>query len=545
MLLASAPNLFKYQSGRVVALGRVMLASLILLSIWMDPTHPAVAATPSYLLLISYVIVALALTAATWRNWWLDARLAMPAHLMDMAVFMAIVFSTNIYTSPFFVFFLLPLLAAAIRWGWRATALTATGLILLYLAAGLLVGASEAFEMQRFIIRSGNLLFLSALLIWFGIHQRFTHLFSQVDELPAGAALDGQPLVEGLRIAMNAAEAGSGALLVRADPQSDYEGVCSTGAAIRPVSAEESLITHAGVGQLLFDLRTDHALGERARGRFRFLRASDVLAAGELAELGAAEGLIAEVHSGTRRGWLVLWDMAELSTDYLVSGSELGRAVGAILDRAALLDAIEEGAAARTRLSLARDVHDSVVQFLAGASFRVEAAMRASRSGMTIDRDLENLKRLLIDEQGEIRSFVSALRGDRKLELADAVEELRALAKRLSQQWAVDCKIDAAPDRAAIPIRLQLDLQHLLREAVANAVRHGRADRVDIGIGVDDGQLRLEVKDNGSGFSLASAAVQPWSLKERVDRAQGSLDLSSEAGCTNVTIRLPLTGGTA
>ncbi|HEX5237364.1 MAG TPA: ATP-binding protein [Sphingomicrobium sp.] len=543
MLLASAPNLFKYQSGRVVALGRVMLASLFLVSIWLDRTQSGAAAQRSYILLLVYITFALALALATWRNWWLDARLALPAHFVDMAVFMGIVFSTNIYTSPFFVFFLLPLLAAAIRWGWRATALTAAGLILLYLGAGLLVGGGEAFEAQRFIIRSGNLMFLSALLIWFGIHQRFTQLFFHVDELHNGLPVEADLLVQTLRISMKAAEAGSGALLLRADSDLDYEGPCMRNGVPGCGSVEQPLISQAALGQLLFNLPGNRALADHARGRFRFCKASDVIAADDLSELGAAEGLIAEVRSGTRQGWLVLWDMAELSTDYLLVGRELGQAVGAVLDRAALLVAIEEGAAARTRLSLARDVHDSVVQFLAGASFRVEAVMRASRSGMKIDRDLEELKRLLVNEQGEIRGFISALRRDRKLELADAVEELRALAKRLSQQWAVDCRVGATADSAAIPIRLQLDVQHLLREAVANAVRHGQADRVDIGIGVDQGQLRLEVRDNGSGFSPASAAVQPWSLKERVERAQGSLDVSSEAGQTNLTIRLPLTGG--
>ena len=58
-----------------------------------------------------------------------------PVHFVDMAVFTAIVFSTNGYTSPFFLFFILPLLSAAIRWGWRETALTATALILFYLVA--------------------------------------------------------------------------------------------------------------------------------------------------------------------------------------------------------------------------------------------------------------------------------------------------------------------------------------------------------------------------------------------------------------------------
>jgi hypothetical protein len=97
----------------------VILATLFLLSIWLDQSQPANAPAQTYLLLLVYVLFAVAIAALTWRNWWLDARLAGPTHVIDMAVFTAIVFSTNGYTSPFFLFFILPLLAGAIRWGWR------------------------------------------------------------------------------------------------------------------------------------------------------------------------------------------------------------------------------------------------------------------------------------------------------------------------------------------------------------------------------------------------------------------------------------------
>jgi len=86
----------------VIALGRVMLAALFLISIWLDQSQPAQSPERTYALLLFYVLYALAITALTWRNWWLDARLAAPAHIIDMAVFTAIVFSTNGYTSPFF-----------------------------------------------------------------------------------------------------------------------------------------------------------------------------------------------------------------------------------------------------------------------------------------------------------------------------------------------------------------------------------------------------------------------------------------------------------
>lgn len=535
--------MFKYQRGRVIALGRVMLALLFLLSIGTDRSQPMQAPEQINTLLI-YVLFALTLTAVTWRNWWLDARLAAPTHVFDMLIFTAIVFSTNAYTSPFFLFFILPLLSAAIRWGWRETALTATVLILLYLAAGVFVAGSQAFEMQRFIVRSGHLLILSAVLIWFGVHQQFTRLFFGVDELDQRFGRDEDPIPQALELTMRAARAHSGALLIGSSEQ-HFTGVRIAGGKVRAAKVDRPLIREP-LSEVIFDVGKNHALCRRKEGWYRFVTPSKVLDCEAVREIGANEGVVTEVRTGTRRGWLVLWGIADLSVDFLELGAELGRAAGVVLDRNALLSAIEEGAAVRTRLSLARDVHDSVVQFLAGAAFRVEAMMRGSRSGKQVESDLKELKRLLIEEQGEIRAFISALRRDRELELAEAVEELKALARRLGQQWSVDCRVEASNDDASIPIRLQLDLQQLLREAVANAVRHGGASRIDVDVGVEEDLLRLRVKDNGSGFGPANGSpVEPWSLKERVDRAHGSLALKSEPGSTNILITLPLTGAAA
>ena len=529
----------------MIALGRIMLSALFLLSIWLDQSQPAQAPEQTYALLLFYVLSSIALAVMCWRNWWLDARLAAPAHLLDMAVFTGIIFSTNGYTSPFFLFFILPLLSAAIRWGWRETMLTATALVLLYLAGGLLVAGSYAFELQRFIVRSGHLVILSAVLIWFGIHQQFTRLFFDVDEMEQESGSDEDPHLEALSLAMNGSQARSGALVMSSADGSRFSGVAASHGNAGPVSIASPM--KADIAVLLFKAAKDRSLCRRSDGWYRFSKASRLVDCDSLRELGAAEGMIAEVRTGNQKGWLILWDIRDLSVDFLKLGNELGRAAASILEREGLLFAIQERTAATTRLSLARDVHDSLVQFLAGATFRVEAMARRSHAGEKIGTDLQELKRLLIEEQGEIRAFVSALRRDRELELSEAVEELKTLGRRLSQQWSVECRVDATNDDASIPIRLQLDLQQLLREAVANAVRHGQASRIDVGVGVDEDQLRMEVKDNGSGFLSVNGAspVEPWSLKERVDRAHGSLSLHSRPGCTNVVITLPLTGAAA
>ena len=112
-------DVLKHRSGRVIALARAVLAAVFLFAIWVDPAQPAQAVATTYTVLVFYVIAAGALAALTWRNWWLDARLAAPMQVIDIVVFTLLVVTSDGYTSPFFVFFVFLIVSAAIRWGWR------------------------------------------------------------------------------------------------------------------------------------------------------------------------------------------------------------------------------------------------------------------------------------------------------------------------------------------------------------------------------------------------------------------------------------------
>jgi len=543
--LTTLRSLFKFHSGRVIALGRVMLAITIVLIAMFGRGQPE--PTQTYPFLVAYVAGAVLIAVVTWKNWWLDARLATVTHGVDMAVFTGLAFSSTGAGSPFILFFILPLLSAAVRWSWRETALTATVLIVLFMIGGFLLSGSEGFVLQRFVLRGANLLILTLLLIWFGIHQRFARTFFRVEDFEAVIRDGDNPLARSLAFAMRASQAASGVLIVGASGEEPSDGFIVTGGQGRNFTAERPLVRdHRGkpAVALLFDIDLNRALTRPPEGRFRFLPAAAAIDLEEARNFGLAAGVLAEFATATHHGWIVLWDVPDLSTDFLDFVRELARSVGALLERYALLDAIEAAAAVRGRLSLARDVHDSIVQFLAGSAFRIEAIKRSAQSGADVDADLDELKRLFVEEQGEIRGYVMALRQHRDLDLAEAVAELRALADRLGSQWSVDCQVHAAGDEVPIPIRLQLDLQQLLREAVANAVRHGGADRIDVDLSVAGGQVQLSVIDNGSGFAVADggAAAEPWSLKERVERAHGSLRLNSVPGSTNLLISLPLRG---
>ena len=54
--------------GQVIALSRLVLASVFLLAIYLDPSQPSAAPSETYVVLALYVVIALALVVTTWRN---------------------------------------------------------------------------------------------------------------------------------------------------------------------------------------------------------------------------------------------------------------------------------------------------------------------------------------------------------------------------------------------------------------------------------------------------------------------------------------------
>lgn len=532
-------DVLKHRSGRVIALARAALAAVFLFAIWIDPSQPATAASETYAVLATYALAAAVVAAVTWDNWWLDARLAAPMHVVDILAFTLLVLTSDGYTSPFFVFFVFLILTAAIRWGWRETALTAVPVTLLYVAAGLAAGteAGEIFDLQRFVIRAGNLVVLSGVLIWFGINHGFSGIRSLKDDLLRDVSPGESPLESAIEGGAAVAGATSALLLWRRRESEHWLAIQWQDDRFT-TTALPARAPRIAAAPVLFDIERGRAICRRPSRRIRFRSARSLIDAEAAREYGIGEGLAVPIRTAAGEGVLLLGAIPSLCTDHLDFGETLGRALAAHIQRHALLAAVEGAAIARARLSLARDLHDSIVQFLAGATFRIEAISRALRAGDQPERELKDLKRLLLQEQQELRSAIGALKSE-TIPLPRLAGDLRALCDRLGMQWDIQCLFSAEVPETTAPMRLHLDTHQLVRETVANAVRHGRAKLVTVQLTADDGDLRLDISNDGSGCERLRDG-SPWSLRERVDDANGTLMLATRETGTDVSITLPL-----
>ena len=520
-----------------------MLATLYLIAIWLDIELPMYRPSATYGLLIGYIVFAAAIALITWSSWWYDARLAGPVHAIDILIFTLLVLLTDGHTSPYFAFFMFVMLSAAIRWGWRATALTAVLLALMFTITGLLdLTPGDPLEPDRFVIRAGHLAILSMILIWFGASRQWPRYSFGDQSLDGQPALDESPLEGGLRSVLDGLHSMRGMILWCDHGRSRVSGMAIENSVVTELEADPAE-ADLGIGGMpfLYDLPKRRGLWRDANRNLVAFDPYDRIRAETAMQLRLDEGLAIPLRTDGGDGILFLEKIPGLATDHLDAGVQCGAKAAAHIQRHRLLRTAEENAEARSRLTLARDLHDSVVQFLAGAAFRLEAIKRSNSAGRDVEPDLNELKQLMLQEQRELRTFITSLRSGPVTAFKDFAKDLKGLAAHLSRQWDVQCDFIAKPAEIMIPTRVRIDAHQLMREAVANAVRHAAAKSVTVEAAANGNDLKLEFINDGAEFPVRAGRLElPASLKDRVELAGGVLDLARGMGVTKLSISLPI-----
>jgi|tagenome__1003787_1003787.scaffolds.fasta_scaffold20943151_2 signal transduction histidine kinase len=530
-------RIFSQSSGRVVAIARLSLAALFLIATLSDPSiSPSIAIE---LVLSAYLAFAAIVAWAIWSDWWIDMRIAAAAHVTDIVFFMVVVLWPEGYASRFFLFFVFLLLSAAIRWGWRATAVTAAAVIPLYLAAGLLIAqpAGPTFEWQRFIIRSGYLVVLSAILIWFGLRRRFA-TGALLAEAPAEIATESEPPFHAaLRHARQILKAESGlGLWTLASGQ--HEAFAADGDDIVRLTLTAAATAPPVQHAFLFSAARDRALLSSEAPHPRFRTATALVPGAVLDRIQPHDGLAIPVDSPLGRGFFIFWSIDGLHSDHLEFGDQLSGVLAQLIEHRAFISERQEGAVVRERMSLARDLHDGIVQFLAGSTYRIEAISRSVGDRPEVAANLQELKELMLLEQEDLRTSIAALRTD-IIGLSRVTAEARALCERLARHWQIDCKFEDGATDVAISARLHLDILQIIREAVANAARHSSAKTIDVTLRSEGELILLTITDDGASAGPGPESG-PWSIRERVQEADGSVSMTSDEHGTKLSVQFPL-----
>ena len=92
-----------------------------------------------------------------------------------------------------------------------------------------------------------------------------------------------------------------------------------------------------------------------------------------------------------------------------------------------------------------------------------------------------------------------------------------------------------------VPTQLHLDAHQLIREAVANAVRHAGAKSIRIACAAESDSCGSISSTTERAFRRSATDIEPpQSLEERVEQAGGALELSRGMDVTKLSISLPI-----
>jgi NarL family two-component system sensor histidine kinase YdfH len=193
------------------------------------------------------------------------------------------------------------------------------------------------------------------------------------------------------------------------------------------------------------------------------------------------------------------------------------------------------------RQRMARELHDTLAQGLAGLVLQLEALEASLERGNT-----EKAEQIAGQAKDRARTTLAEARraiDDLRSVAASVPEEIGREVERFTAATGILCEL-------ALPPGLNLSArngEHAIRcvsEGLANVARHARATHVWVTIEEVDGRVTITIRDNGQGFaadgSIPSGHYGLLGLRERARLAGGELQIESEPGAgTTLSMSLP------
>ena len=233
----------------------------------------------------------------------------------------------------------------------------------------------------------------------------------------------------------------------------------------------------------------------------------------------------------------------------------LGRQIGALLQNVSLYKEVREGreqlhqlsrqlvtVQEAERRSIARELHDEIGQALTGLKLTLEMSSR-----LQVEDAEAALCRALELVQGLIKQ-VESLSLDLRPAMLDDLGLLPALhwhCKRYTTLTGIQVQLDHSGVGGRFPTEVEITAYRIIQEALTNAARHAKTDRVAVRLWATREILGIQVADSGCGYDPAAAVEAASSgltgMRERASLLGGHLAVETAPGSgTSITVDLPL-----
>jgi signal transduction histidine kinase len=549
---------------RWLASARVFLAISALVAIWLDPTElSSNSAMPYWLLRVYIAHSVVVMLLVRWRHQ-STAAFRLLVHAADI-VWPAVI---SVYAagqrSPFFLFFVFVLLAAAYRWGLRETLGTAIAIVALLWGEGLVLHHGfqptgtviVEFLPKRLFMRSISLMITGLFLGYLAEQQKQLRAEKAVIARILGKArveLGTTGTLQGILNELMVTFGAKGAVLASQEANSFRifvgEIVASDGAGaplkwLNPTTSDRNLYLADSPADAFYATRNGVSYGvigldsEGVRKRNLSADFVDRLSAHHEFES------VASVSFTLGREW---WGRIFLFNPLLTGDrpeelrflQELIRQVSPAVYNVFLLRRLRLRAGAVERARVARELHDGAVQSLISMEMQMDVLRRQTKGESSkVAAELGRIQGLLREEVLKLRELMQEMKSidvdARKLPgfVNDTVE-------RFQRETGISARFSFDLEPTGMSSRVCRELTRIVQEALVNVRKHSSARQVAVRLFESDNRWKLTIEDDGRGFDFAGRLSQaeldethkgPVVIKERVRLIDGELTIESNPG---------------
>ncbi len=221
------------------------------------------------------------------------------------------------------------------------------------------------------------------------------------------------------------------------------------------------------------------------------------------------------------------------------------------INNARLLERERYVAVLEERERLGQEMHDSLAQVLGYLHLKAQAAKSHLDSGelTRADDEIVDMASLAHEAYVDVREAILGLR-ETVSPTRRIVDVLQEYLRKFSRQAGIAVELEVEGDAAPrFPPEAEVQLVRVIQEALTNIRKHAEAKRAWVRIAAGPSGIAISIEDKGHGFDPTTLNKEGprfgvRTMRERVERIGGRLEIESSPGCgTVVRILLPLAEG--
>ncbi len=217
---------------------------------------------------------------------------------------------------------------------------------------------------------------------------------------------------------------------------------------------------------------------------------------------------------------------------------DLVQQVGPAVYNVYLLHRLRRRAGAAERARVARELHDGAVQSLIAVEMQVDVLRRHADAGKPISSELERIQGLLREEVLKLRELMQQMKAI-EVDAQRLLPVLNDTVERFQRETGISARFVTDLEDLDMPQRVCREILRIVQEGLVNVRKHSGARHVLVRLGSSTQNWNLTLEDDGKGFPFAGrynqdqmdeVAKRPMIILERVGLIAGELTVESNPG---------------